>query len=120
MTVEITELRRRSKHFVRIQRINGNIEINPWDQPDMRLRETLLFSTGDLGKTDGFGHLTVEQAVEITGIRNNEKLREVINDMAVFSPVYEDKRLLVGWNYNPNDLNIWTNPNFEPFKGSRR
>ena len=82
--------------------------VDPWSQPDMKLRETLYDPSVNIPQV-----LTLQQAREIVGgggpaddMKRDSELRQIINKMGHFEPINGGPtgRGATEWRYNPPDL----------------
>jgi len=78
-------------------RIDGEIDF--MEQPDIILRRA-LYEPGWNPATEEYRPvLTLEQAMEITGIKNPVRMRELIGRMGMF-----EKKNEKGWTYDPGNM----------------
>ena len=78
-------------------RIDGEIDF--MEQPDIILRRALYIPEWNPGREENWPVLTLEQAMDITGIKNPVRMRELIGRMGMF-----EKRNEKGWTYDPGNM----------------
>lgn len=84
--------------FERIIRISRKVETNPWEQPDMRLRDN-LYSPGE----HKLAVISIGRIQKFLNISDPRDVRTLLREMGGFTPIGKD-RGANEWTYTPADL----------------